>query len=43
LALVVAGAWLCWTSAGDSKRANQLGLLLLGAGLVTLAVDALVA
>jgi membrane-bound metal-dependent hydrolase YbcI (DUF457 family) len=48
LALVVAGAWLYWraavqTSAPDTRRANLLGLLILGAGLITLAVDALVA
>jgi hypothetical protein len=48
LALVVAGAWLYWravvlTSPADARRANLLGLLVLGAGVVTLAVDALVA
>jgi membrane-bound metal-dependent hydrolase YbcI (DUF457 family) len=48
LALVVAGAWLYWraavqTSTADPRRANLLGLLVLGAGLITLAVDALVA
>jgi len=48
LALVVAGAWLYWraaaqTSTTDTRRANLLGLLVLGAGLITLAVDALVA
>ena len=48
LALVVAGAWLYWraavqTSAADTRRANLLGLLVLAAGLITLAVDALVA
>jgi membrane-bound metal-dependent hydrolase YbcI (DUF457 family) len=48
LALVVVGAWLYWraavqTSPTDARRANLLGLLVLGAGVVTLAVDALVA
>ena len=48
LALVVAGAWLYWraavqTSAAAARRANLLGLLILAAGLITLAVDALVA
>jgi hypothetical protein len=48
LALVVAGAWLYWraavqTSPADTRRPNLLGLLVLGAGVVTLAVDALVA
>jgi membrane-bound metal-dependent hydrolase YbcI (DUF457 family) len=48
LALVVAGAWLYWraavqTSTPDPRRANLLGLLVLGAGLITLAVDALAA
>jgi hypothetical protein len=42
------GAWLYWraavqTSPTDARRANLLGLLVLGAGVVTLAVDALVA
>ena len=48
LALVVAGAWLylraaVQTSAAAARRANLLGLLILAAGLITLAVDALVA
>jgi hypothetical protein len=48
LALVVTGAWLYWqaavqTSPTDTRRPNLLGLLVLGAGVVTLAVDALVA
>jgi hypothetical protein len=49
LALVVAGAWLCWRAVvqtirgTDRRRANLLGLLLLAAGMITLAVDALVA
>jgi membrane-bound metal-dependent hydrolase YbcI (DUF457 family) len=48
LALVVAGAWLYWraavqTAPADTRRPNLLGLLVLGAGVVTLAVDALVA
>jgi hypothetical protein len=48
LALVVAGAWLYWraavqTSTGDTRRAHLLGLLVLAAGIVTLALDALVA
>jgi membrane-bound metal-dependent hydrolase YbcI (DUF457 family) len=48
LALVVAGAWLYWraavqTSSADNRRANLLGLFLLAAGVVTLAVDTLAA
>jgi membrane-bound metal-dependent hydrolase YbcI (DUF457 family) len=48
LALVMAGCWLYWraavqTSSADTRRANLLGLLVLGAGVVTLALDALVA
>ena len=48
LALVVAGAWLYWraavqTSLADPRRANLLDLLPLAAGVVTLALDALVA
>jgi membrane-bound metal-dependent hydrolase YbcI (DUF457 family) len=48
LALVVAGSWLYWraavqTSSPDTRRANLLGLLVLAAGVVTLATDALVA
>jgi hypothetical protein len=48
LALVVAGAWLYWraavqTSSADTRRAHLLGLLVLAAGMVTLALDALVA
>jgi membrane-bound metal-dependent hydrolase YbcI (DUF457 family) len=48
LALVVGGAWLYWraavqTSTGDTRRAHLLGLLVLAAGIVTLALDALVA
>jgi hypothetical protein len=47
LALVVTGAWLYWraavqTSSGNPRRANLLGVLVLGAGLITLAVDAFV-
>jgi hypothetical protein len=48
LALVVAGAWLYWraavqTSTPDTRRTHLLGLLVLGAGVVTLALDAVVA
>ncbi len=48
LVLVVAGGWSYWRAAvqistADPRRANLLGLLVLGAGLITLAVDALVA
>jgi hypothetical protein len=48
LVLVVAGAWLYWraavqTSAADTRRANLLGLVGLGPGVVTLTVDAVVA
>jgi membrane-bound metal-dependent hydrolase YbcI (DUF457 family) len=48
LALVIAGAWLYWRAAvrispAEPKRANLLGLLVLAAVVVTLALDALVA
>ena len=48
LALVVAGAWLYWraavqTSTPDTRRTHLLGLLVLDAGVVTLALDAVVA
>jgi hypothetical protein len=48
LALVVAGAWLYWRAAtataraaGDRRRANLLGALVLAAGVLTLVLDAL--
>jgi hypothetical protein len=48
LALVLAGALLYWraavqTASADTRRAHLLGLLVLAAGIVTLALDALVA